>query len=191
MKLTIGLIAVALTVAIIWYAPKYLTYADEPAKSDVIVLFIGLDFNARKKEAVKLMEEGYARHLLIPAHGTMITSPTDTHYQPDKQKKQKKPDKPEKPKYFEDTHIEMLEAKKAIDKAGFKSAIFVSSPFHMRRIKVMATSLFDNDHLNMKFVPTRFDKKENGFWLLSTSTIENVTREYLKIVWFLTYRMFS
>jgi hypothetical protein len=55
----------------------------------------------------------------------------------------------------------------------------------------MATSLFDNDHLNMKFVPTRFDKKENGFWLLSTSTIENVTREYVKIVWFLTYRMFS
>jgi len=30
---------------------------------------VGPDFDARKKEALKLMEDGYAQHLLIPAYG--------------------------------------------------------------------------------------------------------------------------
>lgn len=68
-KLVIGFVLVAIIVAMIWYAPKYLTYSDQPVKSDVIILFLGPDFDARKKEALKLMEEGYAQHLLIPVYG--------------------------------------------------------------------------------------------------------------------------
>ena len=197
MKLLTWLLIVATLVALIWYAPKYLTYSDQPIKSDVIVLFLGPDFDARKKEALKLIEEGYAQHLLIPAYGQIFdihslsrihastrplvnASPHSrlsafTHY----------------PRFYEGTHIEMLKAKKMVDQAGFKSAIFVSSPIHMRRVKIIATKVFDSPNLSVRFVFTRYENETNGLWLFNKSAIGNVTSEYLKTAWFLTYRIFS
>jgi len=67
------IVAAAIVVGLIWYAPKYLAYADQPVKSDVIVLFVGPDWNARKKEALKPIEEGYARHLRIHAYTLMCS----------------------------------------------------------------------------------------------------------------------
>ncbi|MFA5905531.1 MAG: hypothetical protein WC836_16485 [Desulfobacula sp.] len=41
-------------------AATFLNYHEEPGPSDVVVLFIGPDYPERKKEALQLMEEGYA-----------------------------------------------------------------------------------------------------------------------------------
>jgi len=183
-KLFIGFVAIAIIVGAVWYAPKYLAYSDHPAKADVIVLFAGADWNARKKEALKLMADGYAQRLYIPFFGKLIDEPTSKisgankpiaigHY----------------PWYFEKTHIEILEAKKMMDKAGFKSAIFVSSPFHMRRIKVISSKIYSDN--NVKFVATRYEKPSIKLWLFNTKAIKNVTNEYLKLGVVLTYRIFA
>jgi hypothetical protein len=165
------------------------------------------------------MEEGYAQHLLIPAFGqvfdmnsvsrihasthpriyasthirvhasthsrfhafTLTRSAASTH--------QRISALTHYPSYFEDTHIEILEAKKMMDKAGFKSAIFVSSPFHMRRIKIIAEKVFDKGHVT--FVATRYEKAPSTFWLGNSALVRNVTNEYAKINWFLTYRIFN
>ena len=62
-------IILALIVAAIAYAPYYLARTDKPVKSDVIVLLLGSKFTPRKEEVFKLIEDGYARHLIIPAYG--------------------------------------------------------------------------------------------------------------------------
>ena len=79
MKPLTWLLIVTTLVALIWYAPKYLAYVDQPVKSDVIVLFIGPDFDVRKKEALQLIDEGYAQHVLIPAYGQVFDAQTVSH----------------------------------------------------------------------------------------------------------------
>ena len=58
-----------IVVGAIAYAPYYLARTDKPVKSDVIVLLIGSKFTPRKEEVFRLIEDGYARQLIIPAYG--------------------------------------------------------------------------------------------------------------------------
>ncbi|MGZ6223188.1 MAG: hypothetical protein ACXWMW_10655, partial [Syntrophales bacterium] len=53
----------------LYYGPRYLTYADKPLRSDAVVLFVGPDNKTRQEDANRLMSEGYARYLFIPAYG--------------------------------------------------------------------------------------------------------------------------
>ena len=142
-KLIIIIAILVFVVALFAYAPAYLTYADKPVKSDVVVLFVGPDYEARLKEARKLVEEGYARYLIVPAYGTVYDFSILTN-KTNQTNRTAPTNKPFYPSYVEDTHIEVLEAKRMMDKAGFKSAIFVSSPFHMRRIKTMVERVFNS-----------------------------------------------
>jgi len=49
-------------------APFYLTYTDAPHKVDAVVVLVGPGYDARLKEARKLINEGYGNYLMIPAH---------------------------------------------------------------------------------------------------------------------------
>ena len=193
MKLASFILVGAAFFAMIFYAPTYLSYADKPIKSDVIILIVGPDLRARKIEALKLIEQGYAKNLFITGHGNISN--------PRMNVPEKLPvyesihsdinDTSHYPWYFENTHKEMLEAKKAIDRKGFRSAIFVSSPFHMRRIKIIADHIFDSRSLHMRFVPTRYEEgiDPDGVWCLHN--LELIAMEYLKITWFSVYERFA
>jgi hypothetical protein len=171
------------------YAPQYLAYADKPVKSDVVVPFVGNDFNAREKEALKLLEEGYAQHLIIPAFGTMYKySLLSRHFRVVRLSgTYGMANKKNYPRYHENTHIEVQEAKKMMAISGFKSAIFVSSPYHMRRIKTMAEREFKNIQGNKSFVPTRYVKVSKGFSAVNNITIQKAMIEYVKLAWFYVY----
>ena len=190
-------IILAFIIAGIFYAPYYLVRTDKPAKSDVIVLLIGSKFTPRKAEVFRLIEDGYARQLIIPAYGKVSDAGLFSN-----QSAQTNP-KPDPslirgrvvrlsnyPKYFEDTHIEILEAKKLMDKAGFKSAIFVSSPYHMRRISIIAGKVFGNNGYRLIFVPSRYEQRNSALWFLDKRDLKFVSSEYSKIAWFMLYRYF-
>ena len=85
----------------------------------------------------------------------------------------------------------MLNAKTLIDRLGLKSAIFVSSPYHMRRVKLIVSTVFKDGDYNLFFVPSRYEKTNGNFWYLYEYDLKNVTSEYLKIAWFLLYEPFS
>ena len=63
------LLLLAIFFVALYYGPRYLTYADKPLRSDAVVLFVGPDNKARQEDANRLMSEGYARYLFIPAYG--------------------------------------------------------------------------------------------------------------------------
>jgi len=65
------LLVLAICFIVLNYGSRYLSYADQPLKSDALVLFVGPDNKARQEDANRLMHEGYARYLLIPAYGRM------------------------------------------------------------------------------------------------------------------------
>jgi hypothetical protein len=91
------------------------------------------------------------------------------------------------PYFYEDTHWEIIEAKKVMSHYGLRSAIFVSSPYHMRRIKIIVIRVFDNNAGEFYFIPTHYEEAPAGFWELSSADWKKVAREYGKILWFIVY----
>ena len=77
---------------------------------------------------------------------------------------------------------------------GFTSAIFVSSPYHMRRINIIAKSVFldpkNTPTFKLYFVPTRYETPHLNFWLLNIHDLRFVLMEYSKIFWFFIYSNF-
>jgi hypothetical protein len=54
--------------AIIAYSPHFLLYSSGYKRADAIILFLGPDFTSRQKEAYRIIEEGMADYLIIPAY---------------------------------------------------------------------------------------------------------------------------
>ncbi len=191
------LIIFALIIGAFTGAPYYLTRADKPAKSDVVVLLIGSKVAPRREEVLKLIEDGYTRYIIIPAYrkitdtGVFSNQTTQSSHKPDPSLVSGRfINIPGYPGHFEDTHVEILEAKKMMDRAGFKSAIFVSSPYHMRRISIIANAVFKETGYRLTFVPSRYEQLNGALWFLKKRDFDFVTKEYSKIIWFLLYRYF-
>lgn len=188
--------AAIIFIALSFYAPYYLTYADHPAQSSAVVLLVGHDFKARKKEAYQLIAGGYANYLIIPAHGKILKVSNNGIFSPIKQnhivKNNSRMEKKEKNdlRFYEDTHIELLVAKKMIDRLGLRSSIFVSSPYHMRRIKLIAGRVFNKTCYKIFIVPSRYENVNKNLWWVHKDDIKWLFSEYLKIVWFLLYSPF-
>lgn len=189
-----------------YFAPRFLAYADKPVRSDAVVLFIGPGFSAREMEAWRLIKEGYARYLLIPARGVAGENSSaifgsvgflremEKFYKSNPQgatgnmgtlfTNGKLP--------VQNTHLEILEAKRLMTERGLRTAIFVSSPYHMRRIKIITGSVFGEDgEYAIAFVPTSFEKLPGGLSGLCKYAYQSVIQEYLKISAFLAYSYFG
>ena len=74
---------------------------------------------------------------------------------------------------------------------GLKSAIFVSSPDHMRRIKIITEKVFDKKDVQIAFVPVRSETRHHDLRDLTPSDYTRMGKEYIKIVWFLMYSTFQ
>jgi len=201
--LVIPVLALALLLGFAaFYGPKYLAYADNPVKADAVVLFVGPGFHDRNKQARKLIEEGYAHYLLVPAIDTVGKGPS-AFVHPDYVR-----DQLEKLSHsvlggssghggllhsegnalYQHTHLEIITAKRMMSEHGLKSALFVSSPWHMRRIKMISESVFNgNAQYNINFVPTSFEKIPTDLLGLCKYVYKWIIQEYLKIGLFLAY----
>ena len=186
---------------------RCLLYSDAPGKSDIIVLFPDPELDAIRREARQLIGDGYSKHLCIPAsfslyqvdqNKTGFTAVLNPDVKPGLGRSLRRfEDKISMdyflkikeecgvPGYFENTHVEMILAKKVMDAYGFKRAIFVSSPFHMRRIKMLAGRVFGSSY-DIKLTPSRFEKKF-GISMLSLESLQHIFMEYPKIIWFFCY----
>lgn len=185
----LGLLACAV------FLPIYLRYADKPVKSDVVVLFVGDDWAARRREAAKLVTDGYARRLIIPAYNrwddmktTGMPVPIDHNYLPGNSVSLLKGQFKYR-RYFEDTHFEVLEARRIMTKYGFESAIFVSSPYHMRRIKLITETVFKEKTKLISFIPTRFEKAHGSSLEQTVWHVRWIIGEFAKIAWFKIYSL--
>ena len=194
-KLNRGAIFLLLTVAVfagfVLYAPKFLLYSSSYEKADSIILLVGPDFNARKKEANKLIDEGMADYLIVPAHNKtykIINDRIIEEISSNSATNSTGKEAVEAPAfYYEDTHLEIIEAQKIMSNYKSKSVIFISSPYHMRRIKFIASSVFDIKKGSFYFVPTRYEKASAIFWEVSLADWKKILMEYAKILWFFLY----
>ncbi len=201
--IAVALILAALTL-LAEVLPGYLAYADKPNKADVVVLFIGRDYRARMKEARTLISEGYADRLIIPAYGQLLGKKEVTSGNGNGQEKptpvidldkleddvrKMRARSPHYKSYFENTHVEVLEAKRIMDRHGFKSALFVSSPYHMRRIRIIVEDAFDHASYHIAFISARYKQEQKVLGNFILSRIVSIAHECIKILWFKAYRL--
>lgn len=183
---------ICLLLAALFLAPRWLLYADPPTAADTVVLFVGPGFEDRLTEARRLVREGYARSLLIPAyHGSFRRN--DGHIVSvggdfiEKFFPAVRVAMGTYPACYEETHVEALEARRLMDARGFRSALFVSSPYHMRRIRMICGKVFDPGRYEIRFVPAQTLNVLRRPLLPDLASIRWQTSEYLKIGWFLVY----
>jgi len=178
----------------LYFAPYYLVFSQKPEKSDAVILLVGENYEARYGEAKQLVREGYAEYLIFPAFNRVlkvdlnrslakaisVSAPPAKAY--------------ETSKTIENTHLEIAQTKRIMDGLGFTSAIFVSSPYHMRRIKNIAKSVFlDTGNVptfKLYFVPSRYETPRLNSWFLNIHNVRLVLMEYSKIFWFFIYSNF-
>jgi uncharacterized SAM-binding protein YcdF (DUF218 family) len=172
----------------VYAAPGFLLYTTPYEKSDAIVLLLGPDFSARHRHAQDLLQKGVSDFLIIPAYRKIyfmdegVIKTLSSQIQKDKFPNSGS----HVPPYFEDTHVELLEAKKTMDLHGKKTAIFVSSPYHMRRIQLIVRRVFGTEARH-SFSPTPYEMVPHHIWQFKTADWKKVWREYLKISWFMIY----
>jgi hypothetical protein len=209
------------------YAPRFLAYSDTPRKSDAVILFLGDEKGGRRKEALNLLQGGYAQYLLVlgykaaytfqggvlkPVYMNLIGNieffssfyPGNKILQAEKKQGAHKADFTHY--CWENTHIEVLTALKMMEALGLETAMMVSSPFHMRRIRIITARVIaipkgmnpghiqvNNDPIgehrldSFAFIPTHFEKPLDKFWFMNIHNLINVPLEYAKIVWFTLY----
>lgn len=176
-------LALLLSLAII-QGPSFLFVSEAPVRADAVVLFVGGETGTREKEAQQLLSEGFADYLIVPGQGQIMKrGPDGRLFRIDIDLKL------ETAAWLENTHIEMLEAKRLMENLGLRSALLVSSPYHMRRIKVITGKVF-NDSQAVRYVPTRYETTGEAYWLFSNRDRALVLTEYTKIVWFFLYSSF-
>lgn len=173
----------------LFYSPAFLAYSTNYEKADAVVLLLGPDFSARQKHAYDLARRGMADCVIIPAYNRAYFFGRDSlNHESLKMVRNNIYEKndPSMPGYYEDTHLELIAAKKTMELYGQKSAIFVSSPYHMRRIQVIVAKEFDSQS-RYYFSPTPYDPAPLSVWELKASDWRKMWREYIKILWFMIY----
>jgi len=187
---------VLFALALFFYSPRYLIFKTVPVKSDVVILLLGSINKGRAEEAYRLINEGYAGTLFIPAQkknfDTSDNATLSTYIKRLSKQNWLSPKREIKLNYQfqENTHLEMIAAKSMMDSANFTSAIFVSSPYHLRRIKIIADKVFTGKAYQLSFIPSYHVEKDEPLWWVSRNAVAMVVSEYLKIAWFLLYGPF-
>ena len=183
-----GLLAAWLLGALL---PNYLLYASAPFKADAVVLLLGPDEAARRKQADELIANGWAKYLIVPWEGRIVeTQVSQALVTPRKATSIARGIKTDLERaYVERTHIEVLQTRKLLEHIGATRVLFVSSPYHMRRIKIMSGRLFDPQVFEMAYVPAVQDAPQTP-WFFSWKDIQWVFSEWAKILWFLIYAPF-
>jgi hypothetical protein len=178
-------------------APGFLLSGDIPGHADAVVLFVGPGNDARMDEAKVLIKEGHARFLLIPSLGEVYVRDTAgelvmlegklpragfvhrirmaTLYK----------------KHYENTHKEALEARRMMEDRGLRSAMLVSSSYHMRRIRMISSRVFDGGTYSITCNPARWERELTVADWLDKEHRRIIVSEYVKIGWFMVYGVFS
>ena len=187
---------ILLALALFFYSPRYLILKTPPVKSDVVVLLLGSINKERAEEAYRLINEGYAGNLFVPAQKRNFDTSDNANLSGYIKRLSKQnwlsPKREIKLNYQfqENTHLEILTAKSMMDSSNFTSAIFVSSPYHLRRIKIIADKVFTGKAYQLSFISSYHVDKDEPLWWVSKNAVAMVVSEYLKIIWFLIYEPF-
>jgi uncharacterized SAM-binding protein YcdF (DUF218 family) len=191
-----GLFAAAALALILMFlrAPSYLLGYDNPIQADVAAVMLGPGFAERIRQGQKLLAEGRVSYLIIP--GRCVVFANGPGGKLDAQMDMLGLGHPlcidlDEPKYRVKTHRELERTRAIMEGLGFRSVNLVSSPYHMRRINIIAQKVFDSRGFRYSTVSAERNGEGSWKWWQSREDWWWVSREYAKLAWFTVYSAFE
>jgi hypothetical protein len=171
--------------------PDYLLYATPPEKADAAVLFLGPGEEARRQQVDELVAKGWVKFVIVPWQGEIIeTRVSKAPVTPEKTARMARAVRVDLAASFvERTHVEVRQALALMEHIDATRAIFVSAPYHMRRIALITRRVFPPDKYDISFRPTAYDPPQRP-WFTHWEDVKWVLSEWGKIGWFLLYSPF-
>ena len=175
-KLLTYLAAALILAAVLKDAGTFLVINEPPRKADVIIVLSG-DRGARLQRGIELYRQGYAPYLLYTSSTTgveeseaMAEGVPEHAFILDRQ--------------AQNTYQNATYAKALMERYGLKSAIVVSSDYHMRRASLMFTRVFTGTGTVFTYVAVKDPDFHPGRWWTSRQTILHMAWEYSGIAVF-------
>lgn len=178
-------------------APGLLQRSDARRKADAVVLYLGPEREARYAEARRLLREGYAEYLIIPSLGEVQRVQKDGNLRRISRdlglgaKLLVLRKAASYRSHYENTHVETCEAKRIMDELRLRSALLVSSGYHMRRIGIIAGLVFPEERYAVLLNPARSEAPLSASDWFDEKRRQIICSEYLKLGWFLIYAPFA
>lgn len=166
---------------------EYLIVQDELIPADAIVVISG--GGIRYQYAIKLFKDGYGKYILFNYNGDDVFNVVGARFNPEEMIRNLAISNGIPPERIfldgrcKSTYEDILYAKEHIIKNQFKSAIFISSNFHMRRIYLTFKKVFDEDNIKPIFIPVPMDMSgiNPDNWWTKEYDLVNIINEYIKL----------
>ena len=162
-----------------WNAGRFLDYSQQPRQADAIIVLSG--GGGRVQEAARLYEQGYARYMVFsnateggdpPRRGNMRETALALGV----------PDEAILTEREADSTLDNAAFTLPImQSAGLKSAIVVSSDFHMRRVQYLFEREYRDSGITLTYIGSDSGYRPDGWWKDPYSRRTTV-REYAKFI---------
>ncbi len=154
---------------------QWLTPAEVPGKADVVVRLSGGADDSRIDKATSLLEDGLAAKVVVTS---------EAYYQAMLQKKVD-PDKILKTEYSAQITYEEGLLVKGLQGENLKSAMVVTDPFHLYRVRWTFLHIFSHESIVFSFIFSDAPSLQ-GFWWSNPNSRSFVLSELTKIVYYWT-----
>ena len=176
------IISVFLLIAIfcIIFAGRLLVVDEQPVKSDVIIVLAG-DTGKRVERGAELYKAGYAPYMMMSG-GKLYNSATWAWLMRDHAVELKVPYlsvmlEPDS----ETTYQNADYSRKLMIKHNFRSAVVVSSDYHMLRTRYVFNKVYADTGISLTFCAAKDDYFNPGRWWANNKSMLYTVNEYIKL----------
>ncbi|BBB90725.1 hypothetical protein MAMMFC1_01386 [Methylomusa anaerophila] len=172
------LLGVLLTAVI--FAGRILTIDEQPRPADVIIILSG-DHGARTEKGVELWRQGYAPYVMVSGgniyHTTNIAELMAAHASELGVPKQSIVIEARAMSTFQNA----IYSKALMEQHGFRSAIVVSSNYHMQRARLIFRKVFAGSGVQLAYCSVGDPEFAPNYWWTNNRSIMVVISEYVKL----------
>ena len=163
----------------------FLIFQTDISPSDVIIVLSGR--TDRFKHGVRLYKQGYAENIMV-CSDTISLNLAKVHLDWEEiiREAVRREGIPERDLLIvgivTSTYDEACLTKNIMLKKNFKSAIVVSSPYHMRRVRMIFEKIYKGSGISLYYSPVEESKFQVEKWWTREGELVTVVNEYIKLV---------
>jgi uncharacterized SAM-binding protein YcdF (DUF218 family) len=175
-KITVLAAVVVVLIGMFINLGNFLAVGEDPVKSDVIVVLAG-DTGGRTAYAISLLKEGYADRLLFSgcaaSTGAMVRQALDAGVPEDRLLIDTG---------SESTYDNAVNSRALLLENGYKSAIVVTSDYHMRRSRLVFEKAFKDADIRLVYCSSAAEGFTPAKWWANSHGFKTVCSEYIKLI---------
>jgi len=164
----------------IYFFGRFLVVNESPERSDAIILLSGDD--GRLQKSVELMQAGYAKKLIV----TKTDGRGQGEIRLSSVLEAGVPRTAIHPDYDAvSTYTNAVNSKRIMLQYGYKSAIVVSSDYHMRRVKYAFSEVYKGSDIRLTYVAAPSAHFDSKAWWRKKIYVKYGVTEYIKLIGYL------